>query len=133
VECVEHLHDDALAAALELFDSLGAAVGADEDVVDAHHADPGVSTTSSLPGRYCRNEHAFHTVSSSPGYCENSEMTAPLLVVDVSMQRTVPTRPLLTPLYCRATSWSLVIDIKANSVKPKLASNLATSIPSRPR
>jgi len=30
---------------------------------------PGGSTTSSLPGRCCRNEHAFHTVSSSAGYC----------------------------------------------------------------
>jgi len=38
VERVEDLHEDALAAALELLDGLGAAVGADEDMVDAHHA-----------------------------------------------------------------------------------------------
>ena len=60
-------------------------------------------------------------------------ITAPLLVVDVSMHKTVPTRPLWTPLYCSAMPMSLVIDIKALSVKPLLAANAAKSSPSRPR
>ena len=78
------------------------------------------STTSSLQGRCCRNEHAFHTVSSSPGYCENSEMTAPLLVVDVSMQSTVPTRPLWTLLYSSAM-FLLMINLLLFLQKQKLA------------
>ena len=94
---------------------------------------PGGSTTSSLPGRCWRNEHAFHTVSSSSGYCENRKRTAPLLVVDVSMHKTVPTRPLWTPLYSSAMRLSLVMLIKARSVKPRLAANLATLSPPRPR
>jgi len=131
VERVEDLHDDALAAALELLDGLGAAVGADEDVATPP---PGGSTTSSLPGRCCRNEHAFHTVSSSAGYCENLEMRPPLFVVEVSMQSTVPTVPaVLTPLYSSAISLDIVVLMKALSVKPQLAANAATLSPPSPR
>jgi hypothetical protein len=92
----------------------------------------GSSSTSSLPGRCCRNEHALHTVSSSSGYCENRKRTAPMLVVDVWMQKTVPTRPLWTPLYSSAKPLCLVVLIKARSVKPRLAANLATLSPPRP-
>ncbi len=65
--------------------------------------------------------------------CENSEMTAPLLVVDVSMQSTVPTRPLWTPLYSSAMFLDFVVLIKALSVKPQVAANAATLSPPRPR
>jgi len=92
------------------------------------------------PLRCCRKLQALHTVSASRGYCENAVISAPLLVVDVSMHSTVPTRPLLTPLYSIAVRLyfiavrrSLEVLMNALSVKPQPARNSATSSPSRPR